>query len=141
MKILAYLFISIQTVFWDLNLSRKAKQTDLQQLTQLQLTLWKMKRPVEEITELLSLIYSLLQKSEKCLILSIVTASALINFSIVEVCDVVIAVRPYNFTAHAWVEVDGKTIPPSESFTEYKEIIRIPFTKLGNCCCSQHLKI
>lgn len=27
------------------------------------------------------------------------------------------------------------------SFTDYKEIIRIPFTKLGNCCCSQHIKI
>ncbi|MDE0423758.1 MAG: lasso peptide biosynthesis B2 protein [Candidatus Poribacteria bacterium] len=138
MKRLATIFISIQAVFWDLNLSRKAKRTKLKQLTQLQRTLWRMNRPTEEVIKLLSAIYSWLEKKEKCLILSIVTASTLINFSSIEECEIVIAVKPFDFAAHAWVEVDGKTIPPSEVIADYREIIRIRFNKNGSMVVAQN---
>ena len=131
MKIFANVLVSIQTVLWDINLSRKAKQTDLKRLTQLQQPIWRMNRPVEEVIEVLSVIYSWLEKKEKCLILSIVTASALINFSNIEECDIVIAVKQFYFGAHAWVEVDEKTIPPSEIVMDYREMIRIRFDKNG----------
>lgn len=131
MKMLANVLISIQTVLWDINLSKKAKRTDLKRLTQLQQSIWRMNRPVQEVIEVLSVIYSWLEKKEKCLILSIVTASALINFSNIEECDIVIAVKQFYFGAHAWVEVDQKTIRPSEVMTDYKEIIRIRFGKNG----------
>ena len=131
MKMLANVLISIQTVLWDINLSKKAKRTDLKRLTQLQQSIWRMNRPVQEVIEVLSVIYSWLEKKEKCLILSIVTASALINFSNIEECDIVIAVKQFYFGAHAWVEIDQKTIRPSEVMTDYKEIIRIRFGKNG----------
>ena len=131
MKMLANVLISIQTVLWDINLSKKAKQTDLKRLTQLQQSIWRMNRPVQEVIEVLSVIYSWLEKKEKCLILSIVTASALINFSNIEECDIVIAVKQFYFGAHAWVEIDRKTIRPSEVMTDYREIIRIRFGKNG----------
>lgn len=138
MKRLATVFISIQAVFWDLNLNRRAKRTKLKQLAQLQRTLWRMNRPTEEVIKLLSAIYSWLEKKEKCLILSIVTASTLINFSNIEECEIVIAVKPFNFAAHAWVEVDGKTIPPSEVIADYREIIRIRFDKNGSMAVAQN---
>ena len=131
MKRLTIFFIFIQAVLWDINLSRKAKRTKLKQLTQLQRPLWRMTRPTEEIIEVLSAVYSWLKKKEKCLILSMVTASALINFSNIEECEIVIAVKPFNFAAHAWVEIDEKTIPPSEVIADYREIIRIRFDKNG----------
>lgn len=131
MKKLAKVFISIQTVLWDINLSRKAKETELKQLTQLQPPLWRMNRPAEEVIEALSTVYSWLAKKEKCLILSIVTASALINFSNIAACEIVIAVKPFDFAAHAWVEVDGNTIPPSEVIADYREMIRIRFDTRG----------
>ena len=131
MKILANVLISIQTVLWDINLSRKAKRTNLKRLTQLQQPIWKMNRPVEDVIEVLSVIYSWLEKKEKCLILSIVTASALINFSNIKECDIVIAVKQFYFGAHAWVELDKKTTPPSEVIMDYREMIRIRFDKNG----------
>lgn len=131
MKILTKVFIFIQILLWDIKLSRKAKKIKLKQLTQLQLPICRVTRPIKEVTETLSIAYFLLEKTKKCLILSIVTASALINFSKIEACDVVISVRPFNFAAHAWVEVDGKIIPPSETLEDYKEIIRIRFDKIG----------
>ena len=131
MKKLAKVFISIQTVLGDITLSRKAKRTDLKQLTQLQRPIWRMNRPVEEVVAVLSEVYSWLEKKEKCLILSIVTASALINFSKIEACDIVIAVKASYFGAHAWVEVDGKTLSPSEALMDYREMIRIRFDKNG----------
>ena len=131
MKIFAKVLISIQTVLWDINLSRKAKQTDLKRLIQLQQPLWRMNLPIEEVIEVLSVIYSWLEKKEKCLILSIVTASALIHFSNIEECDIVIAVKQFYFGAHAWVELNEKTIPPSEVIMDYREMIRIRFDKNG----------
>ena len=131
MKMLANVLISIQTILWDINLSRKAKRTDLKRLTQLQQPLWRMNRPVQEVIEVLSVIYSWLEKKEKCLILSIVTASALIHFANIEECDIVIAVKQFYFGAHAWVELDEKTIPPSEVMMDYREMIRIRFDKNG----------
>ena len=139
MKILAKVFISIQTVLWDITLSRKAKRTDLKQLTQLQRPLWQMTRPAEEVIEVLSVIYSWLEKKEKCLILSIVTASALINFSNTEECEIVIAVKPFDFAAHAWVEVDGKATHPSEVLSDYREIIRIRFDKIGQAAVAKNV--
>lgn len=136
-KILAKVFISIQTVLWDLTLSRKAKRTGLKQLTQLQLPLWRITRSAEEVIEALSAVYSWVEKKEKCLILSIVTASALINFSNIKECEIVIAVKPFYFGAHAWVEVDGKTIPPSEALTDYREIIRIRFDNIGQAAVAK----
>ena len=129
MKKLAKVLISIQAVLWDITLSKKAKRIDLKQLTQLQLPIWRMNRSPEEVIAVLSSVYSWIEKKEKCLILSIVTASALINFSNTEECEIVIAVKPYNFAAHAWIEVDGKIISPSEILADYKEIIRIVFDK------------
>ncbi|MXY28793.1 hypothetical protein F4Y59_11600 [Candidatus Poribacteria bacterium] len=70
--------------------------------------------------------------------LSIVTASTLINFSSIEECEIVIAVKPFDFAAHAWVEVDGKTIPPSEVIADYREIIRIRFNKNGSMVVAQN---
>ena len=129
MKRLAKVFISIQTVLWDITLSRKSKHTDLKHLTQLQQPFLRMTSSLEEVVAVLSSVYSWIGKKEKCLILSIVTASALIHFSKIEACDIVIAVRAHCFTAHAWVEVDGKIIPPSEILADYREIIRIVFDK------------
>lgn len=139
-KILAKVLISIQVVLWDIKLSRKAKQTDLKQLTQLQLTPWQMNRPAEEIIKVLSAIYSWLEKKEKCLILSIVTASALINFSNIEECEIVIAVTPHHFGAHAWVEIDREVTPPSEALTNYREIIRIGFDKIGQTTIAKNVE-
>ena len=139
MKMLANVLISIQTILWDINLSRKAKRTDLKRLTQLQQPLWRMNRPVQEVIEVLSVIYSWLEKKEKCLILSIVTASALIHFANIEECDIVIAVKQFYFGAHAWVELDEKTIPPSEVMMDYREMIRIRFDKNGAAVVPQNV--
>ena len=129
MKRLAKTLISIQAVLWDITLSRKSKHTDLKHLTQLQQPFLKMTYSPERVIAVLSSVYSWIGKKEKCLILSIVTASALIHFSKVEACDIVIAVRAQCFAAHAWVEVDGEIISPSEILADYKEIIRIVFDK------------
>lgn len=138
MKIFAKVFISIQAFLWDINLSRRVKEkNNLKQLTQLQLPIWRITRPIEEVTEALSMVYSWVEKTKKCLILSIVTASALIHFSKIKECEIVIAVRPFNFTAHAWVEVDRKAIPPSEILTGYREIVRIRFDKIGQTVIPQ----
>jgi len=138
-KRLAKIFIFIQAVLWDRTLSKNAKRTDLKQLTQLQPPFWRMNRSVEEVIAVMDAVYSWLAKKEKCLILSIVTASALIHFSNIEACDIVIAVKPFHFGAHAWVEVDGNAIPPSETLTDYREIIRIRFDTRGqNAVVNSH---
>lgn len=131
MKRLAKVLISIQAVLWDITLSRKSKHTDLKHLTQLQQPFLRITCSPEEVIAVLSSVYSWIGKKEKCLILSIVTASALINFSKIEACDIVIAVKPFDFASHAWVEVDEKIIPPSEVLVDYREMIRIRFDKNG----------
>ena len=67
MKMLANVLISIQTVLWDINLSKKAKRTDLKRLTQLQQSIWRMNRPVQDVIEVLSVIYSWLEKKRNAL--------------------------------------------------------------------------
>jgi hypothetical protein len=118
-------------IVWNAQLRRKARAgVRLEEFVQPRRPLFRLQLPTASVMHAVNAAYALASKQDRCLIVSVVAASALRAFAREDhSCEIVVAVLPKPFASHAWLEVAGQPAPLSEVLPGFRPLVRFSYSK------------